>query len=355
MEGTPPAAAPADASQQPQVHPGDPSHHIHRQPRDFSGRVNGAPRPGGQARADVPTDSQRQANETEAQAARRMRVKYAVGKEEREEELSQEELSAALAERHQLREMKRGMHSKFEEAAKVRKEAEQLRKEFEEGLADPVQFRKRLEANFVKQGLKPDAARAKARDILAHSLGGLLQEDDLSPEQRELQALREEREARQREEEEALAEQELEEHRGVVREKAKAFTARLGAALQKAKAGPIPVTESAMKAMGAHLLASMKHGVECTDEELVEVFHEEARGNVSAILGEMEFPDIERMYPDLVRKVHAGLLAKRQAAKPGARPPAPAQRQRPAEAEPVPVASDDFAAYQAAMNARRGR
>lgn len=341
MEGTTPTAAPADASQQ-QVHPGDPAHHIHRQPRDFAGRVNGAPRPGAPAQRETPAEGQ------QAEPPPKVTVRYKANGQEVVEELDYDTLAARLA-------RERGAYSKFEEAAKVRKEAEQLRKEFEDGLADPVQFRKRLEANFVRQGLKPDAARAKARDILAHSLGGLLQEDDLSPEQRELQALREEREARQREEENALAEQELEEHRSVVREKAKAFTARLGAALQKAKAGPIPVTESAMRAMGAHLLASMRHGVECTDEELVEVFHEEARGNVAALLGEMEFPDIERLYPDLVRKVHAGLLAKRQAAKPGARPPAPAQRQRPAEVEPVPVASDDFAAYQAAMNARRGR
>lgn len=345
MEGTTPTAAPAPEVQ---THPGDPAHHITRQPRDFGGRVNGPPRPGAHTRAEPRADEQAEAREEARAAPQKVKVRYKANGQDVEEELDHDTLATRLA-------RERGAYSKFEEAAKARKEAEQLRKDFEEGLADPVQFRKRLEANFVKQGLKPDAARAKARDILAHSLGGLLQEDDLSPEQRELQALREEREARQREEEEAVAEQELEEHRGVVREKAKAFTARLGAALQKAKAGPIPVTESAMKAMGAHLLASMKHGVECTDEELVEVFHEEARGNVGAILGEMEFHDIERMYPDLVRKVHAGLLAKRQAAKPGARPPAPVQRQRPAEAEPVPVASDDFAAYQQAMNARRGR
>lgn len=340
MEGTTPTVAPAPEAQ---THPGDPSHHIHRQPRDFSGRVNGAPRPG----APAPKEDGQGTEETPAPPAK-VRVKYKANGQDVEEELDHDTLATRLA-------RERGAYSKFEEAAKARKEAEQLRKDFEEGLADPVQFRKRLEANFTKQGLKPDAARAKAREILAHSLGGLLQEDELSPEQRRLAELEEREAARAREEEEALAEQELEEHRGVVREKAKAFTQRLGAALQRAKAGPIPVTESAMKAMGAHLLANMKHGVQMTDEELVEVHHEEVRGNVNAVLTEMEFSDIERMFPDLVRKVHAGLLAKRQGAKPGARTPPPALRQRPAEAEPIAVAADDFAAYQQAMNARRGR
>lgn len=343
MEGTTPTAAPADAAQ-PQTHPGDPAsqHHIHRQPRNFSGQVNGPPRPGAPAPREVPAEG------VQAEPPQKVKVKYKANGQEVEEELDHETLSTRLA-------RERGAYSKFEEAAKLRKDAEQMMRDFEEGLTDPAQFRKRLEANFTKQGLKPAEARAKARDILAHSLGGLLQEDELSPEQRRLQELEEREAARQREEEDARAEQELEEHRAVVREKKEVFVKRLGSALMKAKEGPLPVTEAAMQAMGKHLLASMRHGVECTDEELVGVFEEELRGNVGATLGQMEFADIERLFPDVVRKVHAGLLAKRQAAKPGARPPAPAQRQRPAEAEPVPVASDDFAAYQAAMNARRGR
>lgn len=342
MEGTTPTAAPAD-TQQPQTHPGDPAHHITRQPRDFSGRVNGPPRPG------APAPKPEGQDEEQPAAPQKVRVKYKANGQDVEEELDHETLATRLA-------RERGAYSKFEEAAKARKEAEQIRKDFEEGLTDPAQFRKRLEANFVRQGAKPEEARTRARDILAHSLGQLLQEDDLSPEQRRLRELEEREAQRQREEEDALAEQEAEEHRAVVREKAKAFTQRLAGALQKAKEGALPVTEASMQAMGKHLLANMKNGVECTDEELVEIHAEEVRGNVGATLGQMDFADIKRLFPDVVRKVHAGLLAERQGPKGGgARPaPAPVQRQRPAEAEPVPVASDDFAAYQEAMRRRRG-
>lgn len=341
MEGTTPTAAPADA-QQPQTHPSDPAnqHHITRQPRDFSGRVNGPPRPGAQATRETPAEG------TQAEPPPKVKVKYKANGQDVEEELDEATLSTRLA-------RERGAYSKFEEAAKLRKDAEQMLRDFEEGLTKPETFRKRLEANFAKQGLKPEEARAKARDILAHSLGQLLQEDDLSPEQRRLQELEEREALRQQEEEDARAEEALEEHRAEVRERAKVFQQRLGSALMKAKEGPIPVTEAAMQAMGRHLLANMRHGVEMTDEELVDVFQEEVRGNVGATLGQMEFADIERLFPDVVRKVHAGLLAKRQAAKPGARPqPAPAPRARSAEAEPVVIASDDFEAYRKARSGR---
>lgn len=302
MEGTTPTAAPADAQQtQQQV---DPNHHINRQPRDFSGRVNGPPRPG--APAAKPEGAE------PTPEPQRYKVRYKANGQDVEEELDEATLSTRLA-------RERGAYAKFEEAAKLRKDADALLKDFEEGLTKPETFRKRLEANFVKQGAKPEEARARVRDILAHSLGDLLHEDDLSPEQRELRALREEREARQQEEEGARAEQELEEHRADVRERAKVFQQRLGSVLTKAKEGPIPVTEAAMRAMGQHLLANMRHGVEMTDDELVDVFHEEVRGNVGATLGQMEFEDIERQYPDVMRKIHAGLLAKRQAGKPGGR------------------------------------
>lgn len=333
MEGTTPAAAPADTQQAPQD---GAAHHINRQPRDFSGRVNGPPRPG--APAAKPEEGQ------QAEPPPKVRVRYKANGQDVEEELDEATLSTRLA-------RERGAYAKFEEAAKLRKDAESILKDFEEGLTKPETFRKRLVANFEKQGATPEQARARVRDILAHSLGDLLHEDDLSPEQRELQALREEREARQREEDEARANQELEEHRADVRERAKAFQQRLGSALMKAKEGPIPVTEAAMRAMGQHLLANMRSGLDMTDDELVDVFHEEVRGNVGATLGQMEFADLKRMFPDVVRKIHAGLLAERQGAKSGGRPaPAPAQRTRPAEAEPVVIASDDFEAYR---NARR--
>lgn len=339
MEGTTPTAAPAEATQ-PQVHPGDPEHqhHINRQPRDFSGRVNGPPRPG--APAPKPEEA------PQAEPPPKVRVKYKANGQEVEEELDYETLSTRLA-------RERGAYSKFEEAAKLRKEADSILKDFEEGMTRPEVFRKRLEANLVKQGAKPEEARARVRDILAHSLGELLHEDDLSPEQRRLRELEEREAQRQQEDEDARAEAALEEHRAEVRERAKAFQQRLGAALMKAKQGPLPVTEAAMRAMGQHLLASMRNGVGCTDEELVEVFNDEVRGNVGATLGQMEFSDIERLFPDVVRKIHAGLLAKRQTGRPGARPaPTPAHRQRPAEAEPLVIASDDFEAYRKARSGR---
>jgi hypothetical protein len=347
MEGTTPAPV---VTEQPAQHPGSPEHHIHRQPRDFSGKVNGAPRPGGPPAPKQEGSEVRQPGETAAQAAQRQKFAYKANGKDYEEELTQEEVAQRLS-------REKAAYSKFEDAARLRKEAEQREADFASALEDPKAFQKQIEQYLQKKGMSAADARLHAKDHVTRVLAGYLDEDDLSPEQRELRDLRAEREEREREEEESQSAAEVEKHKESVRAKAKVWANKIGGALQAAKDGGLPVTDAAIKAMSGHLSASMRNGVGCTEAELVEVYREDLRTNVGATIGAMDFADLRRLFPDVVKKVHAGLRAEVQQRKaPGARPlPISGPRTPPAEEGPVAIASDDFAAYQAAMNGRRGR
>lgn len=352
MEGTTPAPV---VTEQPAQQQGNPEHHINRQPRDFSGRVNGAPRPGGPPapKPEGQGADARQPGETAAEHQQRIKFKWTKSRatgEEVEEEATLDDVARWRSSHHT-------MHAKFEEASKLRKEAEQIQRDFEDGLTKPDAFRKMLEANLRKQGMDARAAREQVRETLAMTLAGLLDEDDLSPEQRELRELREREAARAREEEEAEATTRLEQHKESVRQKAAVWAEKIGGALKAAKDGGLPVTDSAIRAMSGHLSASMRHGVGCTEAELVEVYREDLRQNTGATIAAMDFADIRRLFPDVVKKIHAGLRAEAQQKKPGAirsQPGAPSSP-RPTPEEPIRIASGDFEAYQQAVNSLRGR
>lgn len=342
MEGnaTAPVVTEQPTTQQPEARP---DHHIHRQPRDFAGRVNGAPRPGAPtARAEG------QPPEATPEPAPRVKVKYKANGQDVEEELDHETLAARLA-------RERGAYSKFEEASRLRKEAERIQQDFEEGLSNPAQFRARLEANFVKRGMDKHEAREEVRKLFAYGLSGILDEDEMDPRDKELREYRERERQREEEEEGRRAEAARAEFGKKVEAKRQEFTTRISAAMQAAAKGGLPVDEESMRVMGRHLLASMRHGVGCTEAELVAVYEADLDAGVGSRLKGLSFDQIKARYPDLVRTVHAGLREQR-AKQPGTTRPAPSVgASRPAEPEPVRIASDDFEAYQKAMRERRGR
>lgn len=339
MEGN----APTPVVEQPTTQQSEvrPDHHIHRQPRDFSGRVNGAPRPGAPAaKTDAP--------EPAPEAPTRVKVKYKANGQDVEEELDHDTLAARLA-------REKGAYSKFEEASRLRKEAERIQQDFEAGLSNPAQFRARLEANFAKRGMDKHEAREEVRKLFAYGLSGILDEDDLSPEQRRLRELEARERQREEEEEGRRAEAARAEFGKKVEAKRQEFTQRISAAMQAAAKGGLPVDEESMRVMGRHLLASMRHGVGCTEAELVAVYEADLDAGVGSRLKGLSFTQLKERYPELVRTVHAGLREQRVKQPGVARPVPSVGASRPAEPEPLRIASDDFEAYQKAMNERRGR
>lgn len=351
MEGNTPAPATEQpTTQQPEARP---DHHINRQPRDFSGRVNGAPRPGAPAaKAAAPQGGEeRQPGETAAEHQQRVKFKWTksrAGNQVVEEEATLEDIG-------RWRSGYETMQEKFREAATLRKEADQIQKDFEEGLTKPSVMRKRIEDHYVRAGMERGEAREKAREVFAFGLADIIDEDEMDPRDKELREYRQREAQRQREEEERQSEAARAEFGKKVEAKRQEFTQRISAAMQAAAKGGLPVDEESMRVMGRHLLASMRHGVGCTEAELVAVYEADLDAGVGSRLKGLSFAQLKERYPELVRTVHAGLREQR-VKQPGTPRPAPSVgTSRPAEPEPLRIASDDFEAYQKAMNERRGR
>lgn len=328
-----PAAPQVQQPAQPQQ-----THHSHAQPRE-QGRFNGPPQAG------QPTVPGQQPGETAAQAEARIRVKYKANGQDFEEELDQATLALRLS-------RERAAYSKFEEAAKLRKEADARDAALRQSLSNPNQFRQVLYQEAIRAGYSKQDAAEYAHDFMARALAGHLDEAEMDPRDRELLEYkqREQEQERQRQEQEQAARAEA--FKASVRAKYETWKQDIITAAKAAGEAGLPVDEEMIRVMGKHRTQSMRHGVECTTAELVDVAMKHADTYVMSRLKSAPYEVLAKRYPDIVKTIRLGLRAQAQAARnPPARVATPGQPQpRPAEPPKKAFSSSDFRSFQRLAN-----
>lgn len=310
------------------------THHSHAQPRTPQGQFSGQ-QPG------QPTVPGQQPGETAAQAEARIRVKYKANGQDFEEELDQATLALRLS-------RERAAYSKFEEAAKLRKEADAREAALRQSLANPNHFRKVLFKEALQAGMSQADAREYAHDFMARALAGHLDEAEMDPRDRELLELRQREEERVRQQQEQEKAARAEQFKAGVRAKYETWKQDIISAAKAAGEAGLPVDEEMIRAMGKYRTQAMRHGVDCTTAELVNVAMQHADTYVGARLKNAPYEVLAKRYPDIVRTIRLGLRAQAQAARnPAARPATPTgQPARAGEPPRKAFSSSDFRSFE---------
>jgi hypothetical protein len=323
----------APAAPQVQQQPAQPqTHHSHAQPRE-QGRFNGPPQAG------QPTVPGQQPGETKAEAEARVRVKYKANGQDFEEELDHNALALRLS-------REKAAYSKFEEAAKLRKEADERQAALRQSLSNPNQFRKVLYDEAIRAGYSKQDAAEYAHDFMARALAGHLDEAEMDPRDRELLEYKQREQERQRQEQEAEKAKKAEAFKANVRAKYETFVSEVSEAAKAAGEAGLPVDEETIRAMGKYRIQAMRHGLECTTAELVNVASQHLDGYVGARLKNAPYEVLAKRYPDLVKTIRLGLREQARAAR---NPPArvvPTSQQRPPEQKKPAYSGSDFRSFQ---------
>lgn len=326
----------APAAPQVQQQPGDvsASHHSHAQPRtpqgQFSGQQPGQPSVPGQ-----------KPGETAAQAEARLRFKYKADGQEIEEELTQAEIAQRLA-------RDRASYQRFEEGIKARKEAEARAQALRQSLSNPNQFRQILYREAIQAGYSEADAREYAHDFMARALAGHLDEAEMDPRDRELLELRQREEERVRQQQEQEKAARAEQFKAGVRAKYETWKRDIISAAKAAGEAGLPVDEEMIRAMGKYRTQAMRHGVDCTTAELVNVAMQHADTYVGARLKNVPYEVLAKRYPDIVKTIRLGLREQARAFRnPGARPATPTgQPARAGEPPKKAFSSSDFRSFE---------
>lgn len=299
-----PSSAPAAGSPaQPTASP----HHSHSQPRD-TGRFAGPPQPGGA-----------QFGETPAEAAERIRLQFRENGKDITEELTVQEL-AELRRRSRAGEMHaREASQRLERADQLAQQARMEREALEASrqsiLGDPNALTDFLRKNGGK-GFNP-------MSFLTKALESLLNEQDLTPEQRELAALKAEKAEMEAERERQQQDQRAQDFNRQVAEKRAQWHQTLSDALDQ---HGMPATEEAIEAASRYTLSAMKQGLRVSPEQVAEYARAQTFHHFSGITKGMDGAAIKQAFPDIYRAVHQHLVSQVR----GGGQQRPAQPTRPA-------------------------
>lgn len=310
-----------------------PAHHSHAQPRDV-GRFAGPPQPGQQVLGQQP-------GETPAQAEARLRFKYQADGQDFEEELTPSEITRRLA-------RDRASYDRFEKASQAQKDAVAREQALRQSLSDPNRFRQVLFQEAIRAGYSKADAQEYAHDFMARSLAGHLDEAEMDPRDRELLEYRQREEDRQRQEKEQQRAQKTEEWKAGVRVKYDAWVGDIMAAAKAAGEAGLPVDEETIRVMGKHRTQSMRHGLECSTAELVEVASKHVDSYVNSRLKNATFATLAARYPDIMKTIRLGLREQARAARnPPQRTPSTNGTQRAVPATPQKSYSgSDFRSFE---------
>jgi chemotaxis protein histidine kinase CheA len=302
------------------------------------GRFAGPPQPG------QPTVPGQQPGETQAQAEARLRFKYKADGQEVEEELTQAEIAQRLA-------RDRASYRRFEESAKRDKDVAAREQAFRQSLANPNQFRQVLFQEALRAGYSKADAAEYAHDFMARALAGHLDEAEMDPRDRELLEYKQREQERQRQEEEQQKTAKAEAFKAGVRAKYETWKQDIITAAKAAGEAGLPVDEEMIRVMGKHRTQSMRHGVECTTAELVDVAMKHADTYVMSRLKSAPYEVLAKRYPDIVKTIRLGLRDQARAAR---NPPPRAQNGgQPRVPEPPKKPSysgSDFRSFQRLAN-----
>ena len=300
--------APQDGQQEQGQSEARREHHAQRQPREV-GRFAGPPAPKDEgAPAEQPAKPAKRVYEFTADRATGAKKRV---------ELGDEDMPQVLAKAH-------GFDRHAEEFAKYRKEVEQER-----------QATKALQA-ALREGKDPHRAMRKfiessgltgerARDAATFLLHEYLEEESLTPEQRELKRYREMEAERQRQEEEAQEAEAEAAFKREVEEKRSVLVKTIEAAFARASEHGLPVNTHTLSHMGRLLLVNAQEGVEMTPEELAAHAREEVFGSLAQMTKGISGAQVRELLPDLYAAVRRDLRERARAGGKGAAS-APTQR-----------------------------
>jgi len=225
------------------------------------------------------------------EAARRLKLKV----RGREMELDEGEVirRAELAE---------GAEQKFQEAAQLRKQAEQF---FQTLLSDPMSVLTHPEL----------ADKIKFRELAENYLSQELQKEMLSPEQRELQELRDYRQKQQKATEDAQKEQltrtQQQEMAKLQQRAAQEYDVKISEVLQQSD---LPKNAHTVKRVAEMLYNALQKGYDLDVQTAVDMVREGYMTEISSLVGGLEGPSlIKALGPDIVKKLRKHDLAQLKA------------------------------------------
>lgn len=322
---TPQTQQPAQAQQ----------HHSQTQPRDV-GRFAGPPQTG------QPAVPGQQPGETPAQAAARIRIAYKADGKDYDEELTHAEIAQRLG-------RDRASYERFEKASQAQKDAAAREDALRQSLSNPSHFRQVLFREALRAGHSKEAAAEYAHDFMARALAEQLDESEMDPRDRELMEYRQREEERQRQEQEQQKTAKTEAFKATVRAKYETWKGDILAAAKAAGEAGLPVDEETIRAMGKYRIQSMRHGLDCSTAELVEVASKHVDGYVGARLKNASYATLAARYPDVVKTIRLGLRDQARAARnppPRAAPPGAPQVRAPAPPSKPSYSGSDFRSFE---------
>ena len=235
-------------------------------------------------------------------------------------ETPQTEASAEPAKpQRNVDELVRGSHRKFEEAARMRKEADQVRAEAQTILT-------RLESDPAFLDERPDLAK-KLEDYFVSKLAKEYELSELDPKDRELSELKSKEAKRQAEEAKAKQASELERANAMAVRYAEKIETEMVQALSGSN---LPKTPRTIRLMAQKMEDALDIGYEPSYEELVEEVRAEYDKDRSLMVSEWDTdPDdvlLERLGHERARRISKAYVAHLKKAKTGVTPGVPAPK-----------------------------
>jgi hypothetical protein len=196
----------------------------------------------------------------------------------------------------------RAKEKRFEESARIRKEAEEIK------------------ANLKKDWVKTLQEQGISREDIEKYLGQELKREMMTPEERERMAKDEENASLKQK----LADIEAEKERAQFEREQKAYEAQLEQELPKALENHgLPRSPATLKRIGSHMLAAMEGGYDMSLEEAVELTKMELKQDLSHLLS------VAGKYDDLIPPTVAEKLMQAHLAKVKSAPSYKSQPQDP--------------------------
>jgi hypothetical protein len=273
------------------------THHSARQPRDDAKRFAGAPAP------------------QETAEPRKLRLKFKENGQEREEELTEEqvaeEIRRARASRFKLKEADQKM-SRVDAMAKELSEAREVAAAIASGDYSKVK------AYYAKNGKIPVAE-------LSNMLDKALQEEEMDPKDREIAELRAEKEAAE------AARKELEtKHQDAERQRQiDAMRPKVMAAINAALERPdLPKTPELVQTVAQIKIESMEAGAPLSDDDAAEFAKWQLVESQAPMMNSLTPEQFEKHFEPLAKAYHAHLIKKAKAIhRGGGQKPAPKPRE----------------------------
>lgn len=232
----------------------------------------------------------------------------------------------------------RGANRRFEESAKLRREAETVRAQAMKAQAEADELREKYGDNTLQAGI--DAAIASgdpkriqaARQVMEEKLAALIRRDMMDPKERELTEREERIRAKEQEHEQLAKTQEQKDLDAKTDGFRKEFTETIIGALES---GQVPNTDWSAAIMANLMRHNMKKGLKLNPEVLAGKTKAVIMGQVTGLLGKATGEQLIDWFPDLVKKVRTADLARIRSRQPN-QPRKTVETLRPNDSNPTP-------------------